>query len=183
MRHSGTQTNCSITCSVVWWILSWRMPSFCSSNPHTTSTERRQAERNYGINWRSDRHSPNIWAHFMSLARGKLRLWSANRRAGYFSNLTRDWLSIARVYSEQDTENGPWSLGSVQAGSCWHSWIQVVGGHDHMDDAGNARRTGYVMHRRWGAKPGVTACASTAFWHITWDKNLNGWKGLDMCMI
>ena len=46
-------------------------------------------------------------ARFLSLARGKLRLCSANHRAGYFSNLACDWLSIVWAYSEQETENGP----------------------------------------------------------------------------
>ena len=46
-------------------------------------------------------------AHFLSLARSKLRLCSANHRAGYFSNLACDWLSIVWAYSEQVTENGP----------------------------------------------------------------------------
>ena len=46
---------------------------------------------------------------FLSLAWSKLRLCSANHRAGYFSNLACDWLSIVWAYSEQETENGPWS--------------------------------------------------------------------------
>ena len=46
-------------------------------------------------------------ARFLSLARSKLRLCSANHRAGYFSNLACDWLSIVWAYSEQETENGP----------------------------------------------------------------------------
>ena len=50
----------------------------------------------------------DIWVRFPSLARSKLRLCLANHRAGYFSNLTCDWLSIAWAYSEQETENGPW---------------------------------------------------------------------------
>ena len=49
-----------------------------------------------------------IRARFLSLARSKLRLCSANHRAGYFSNLACDWLSIVWAYSEQETENGPW---------------------------------------------------------------------------
>ena len=44
-------------------------------------------------------------AYFLSLARSKLRLCSANHRTGYFSNLSCDWLSIVWPYSE--TENGP----------------------------------------------------------------------------
>ena len=42
-------------------------------------------------------------------ARSKLGLCSVNLRAGYFSNLACDWLSIVRTYSKQETENGPWS--------------------------------------------------------------------------
>ena len=44
-------------------------------------------------------------AHFLSLARSKLRLCSANHRAGYFSNLACDWMSIGWAYSEHETEN------------------------------------------------------------------------------
>ena len=48
------------------------------------------------------------WACFLSLAQSsKLRLCSANHRAGYFSNLACDWLSKVWAYSEQETENGP----------------------------------------------------------------------------
>ena len=47
------------------------------------------------------------WARFLSLARGKLRLCSANHRPGYWSNLPCDWPSTAWAYSEQETENGP----------------------------------------------------------------------------
>ena len=50
-----------------------------------------------------------IWACFLSLAWSKLRLCSANHRAGYFSNLACDWLSIVWAYFEQETESGPWS--------------------------------------------------------------------------
>ena len=55
--------------------------------------------------WRS---YSKIWVHFLSLTRRKLRLCSANHRAGCFSNLGCDWLSIVWAYSEQETENGPW---------------------------------------------------------------------------
>ena len=43
-------------------------------------------------------------APFLSLARSKSRLCSANHRAGYFSNLACDWLSIVWAYSEQERE-------------------------------------------------------------------------------
>ena len=46
-------------------------------------------------------------ACFLSLVRSKLRLWSANHRACYFSNLACDWLSIVWAYSEKGTENRP----------------------------------------------------------------------------
>ena len=49
------------------------------------------------------------WARFLSLARSELRLCSANHRAGYFSNLACDWLSIVWAYSNQKTENRSWS--------------------------------------------------------------------------
>ena len=48
-----------------------------------------------------------IWARFLSLARSKLRLCSANHRACYFSNLACDWLSRVRAYCEKKTESGP----------------------------------------------------------------------------
>ena len=48
------------------------------------------------------------WARFLSLARSKLRLCSANHRPGYWSNLPCDWLSTVWAYSEQETENRPW---------------------------------------------------------------------------
>ena len=51
----------------------------------------------------------DTWARFLSFARSKLRLCSANHRSGYWSNLPCDWLSTAWAYSEQETENGPWS--------------------------------------------------------------------------
>ena len=44
---------------------------------------------------------------FLSLGRNKHKLCPANHRAGYFSNLTCDWLSIVWAHSEQETENGP----------------------------------------------------------------------------
>ena len=47
------------------------------------------------------------WARFLSLTQSKLRLCSANHRAGYFSNLACDWLSTVWAYSELKTENGP----------------------------------------------------------------------------
>ena len=46
-------------------------------------------------------------ARFLSLARSKLRICSANHRPGYWSNLPSDWPSTAWAYSEQETENKP----------------------------------------------------------------------------
>ena len=48
-----------------------------------------------------------IRARFLPPARWKLRL--CNLRAGYFGNLTCDWLRIVWAYSKRETENGPWS--------------------------------------------------------------------------
>ena len=59
-----------------------------------------------------------IWDRFLSLAWSKLRLCSANHRAGYFRNLACDWLSIVWAYSEQETENGPRTFD-------WHSWHET----------------------------------------------------------
>ena len=61
---------------------------------------------------------------FPSLAWSKLRLGLANHRAGYFSNLTCDWLSIAWAYSEQETENGPWKQLSMMEIS--PLWLTVI---------------------------------------------------------
>ena len=44
---------------------------------------------------------------FLSRTCSKLRLCPANHRAGYFSNLVCDWLSIVWAYFKQETENGP----------------------------------------------------------------------------
>ena len=49
----------------------------------------------------------NTRACFLSLARSKLMMCSANHRAGYFSNLACDWMNIVRAYSEQETDNRP----------------------------------------------------------------------------
>ena len=66
---------------------------------------------NYGprtvpISCRCHQHCPG--PIFCLLLGSKLRLRSANHRAGYFSNLACDWLSIVWAYSKQETENGPW---------------------------------------------------------------------------
>ena len=60
---------------------------------------------------------------FLSLARSKLRLCAANHRPGYWAKLPCDWPSTAWAYSEQETENMPWTcedpavcLVLVQAG-------------------------------------------------------------------
>ena len=48
-----------------------------------------------------------IGACFLSLARSKLKICSANHRAGYWSTLPCDWPSTAWAYSEQETEKQP----------------------------------------------------------------------------
>ena len=53
-------------------------------------------------------HIRLIWARFHSLNRNKLKLCSVNHRAGYFSNVACDWLSIVWAYSKQGTANEPW---------------------------------------------------------------------------
>ena len=69
-----------------------------------------------------------IRAHSLSLAQSKLRLRSANHRPGYWSNLPCDWPSTAWAYSEQETENGPWSLQIIwRLGNCrWRIATRIV---------------------------------------------------------
>ena len=43
----------------------------------------------------------SIWTGFLSFARSKLRLCSANHRLGYWSNLPCDWPSTAWAYSRE----------------------------------------------------------------------------------
>ena len=63
------------------------------------------------------------WVRFPSLTWSKLRQCSANHRAGYFSNLACDWLSIVWAYSKQETENGPRLLLGEPGGKTF--WISV----------------------------------------------------------
>ena len=81
--------------------------------------------RFHNLAWQPQRHdrltetSGTLWIHGgdltnqrCSLATGcgiKFRLCSANPKPGYWSNLPCDWPSTAWAYSEQETENGPWS--------------------------------------------------------------------------
>ena len=58
------------------------------------------------------------------------RLCSANHRPGYWSNLPCDWLSTAWAYSEQETENGPWSLEVTAPDTC--QLIKVIFIHGTM---------------------------------------------------
>ena len=53
-----------------------------------------------GKPWTRARFSVSYWC--------KLRLCLANHRAGYFSNLACDWLSIVSAFFKQEVENGPW---------------------------------------------------------------------------
>ena len=68
----------------------------------------------------------DIWTCFLSLAWSKLRLCSANHRAGYFSNLACDWLSIVWAYSKQETENGPWSICLELHSGEWHRTSLII---------------------------------------------------------
>ena len=77
--------------------------------------------------WACQSNSNWIWSCFLSLARIKLRLCSANHRPGYWSNLPCDWPSATWAYSEQDTENVSWSwaslspsgAGPIPQHTCW----------------------------------------------------------------
>ena len=66
-------------------------------------TQKTPSTHNLGAH---DRHGSD----FGLLFRVSLRLCSVKHRAGYFSNLVCDWLSIVWAYSEQETENGPISI-------------------------------------------------------------------------
>ena len=44
----------------------------------------------------------------LSLARSKLRLYSANHRPGFWGNLPCDWPSTTWAYSKHATGHGPW---------------------------------------------------------------------------
>ena len=108
--------------NVEWHKISWN--SSAANGLSTSSIEF------YGIPWNSGAAKWNIiqfhgilWnfeivilintmltcARFLSLVQSKLRLCSANHRPGYWSNQPCDWPSIAWAYSEQETENGPWT--------------------------------------------------------------------------
>ena len=69
-----------------------------------------------------------IRTRFLSLARSKLRLCSANHKPGYWSNLPCDWLSTVWANSEQEKENRPSSwfypTGAVIA---YRNWYQYWG--------------------------------------------------------
>ena len=71
---------------------------------------------------------------FCLLLPSKLRLCSASHRAGYFSKLACDWLSMVWAYSEQEPENRPCCvlLSKIHAiyvlKSFLAGWIMGVGG-------------------------------------------------------
>ena len=81
----------------------WSMNTAMSFSPWITSSFRSGARLNFLYT-----NSYEFLGPFLSLARSKLRLCSANHRTGYWSNLPCDWPSTAWAYSEQDTENRPW---------------------------------------------------------------------------
>ena len=88
---------------------SWHGNAFpiTGDSPHKRPVMRKAIS--CGVNFMTDHDWAQFWAHFLSLVRSKLRLCSANHRPGYWSNLPCDWPSTAWAYSEQETENRPWS--------------------------------------------------------------------------
>ena len=99
-----------------------------------------------------------IRAHFLPLARSKLRLCSANNTPGYWSNLSCHWPSTAWAYSEQETEIGPMCLDlpkkaptlivcciSVSPRKCY--WDGVDKDISHAFLQSNYRRTQRVFER------------------------------------
>ena len=71
-------------------------------------------------------------AHFLSLARSKPRLCSANHRPGYWSNLPCDWPNTAWAYSEQETENGPGIPRIITAIPCVTRLIWCSSAHSYL---------------------------------------------------
>ena len=74
--------------------------------------------------------SASARACFLALTRSKLRLCLANHKAGYFSNLTCDWLSMVWAHFEQETENGPWLAtffihNGTQEKSIWIQYLKM----------------------------------------------------------
>ena len=65
---------------------------------------------NLPFRWTTFATWQDIKARFLSLARSKLRLCSANHRAGYVNNLSCYWLSIVWTYSKEEAENRPSTL-------------------------------------------------------------------------
>ena len=86
-----------------------RADSMFAPSQWETSLQSNTVSHRLGANPESALHSVETWACFLSLARSKFRLCSANHRPGYWSNLPCDWLSIAWAYPEQQTENRPWA--------------------------------------------------------------------------
>ena len=132
-------------CCIVIEMTSLSCPSHCQTLGPPTSRDQPFKTRHWCSTnltkiidnlWAADVHKTSastaarvIKTCFLSLARGKLRLCSANHRAGCWSNLPCDWLSIVTAYSEQeaeneqDTENGPsimtWDVGLSGHNECF----------------------------------------------------------------
>ena len=88
-----------------------------------------------GMSWSGNKLLPEPMltrARFLSFTRSKLRLWSANHRAGYFSNLACDWLSKVWAYSEQETENWP-RISGITRLKAYSSWSTTYMVHSKMD--------------------------------------------------
>ena len=66
-----------------------------------------------------------IWARFLSLARRKPRLCSVGHRAGYFSNLACDWLSLVRAYPAQKKpqKTGPEHVSVTIRNPFWNTYM------------------------------------------------------------
>ena len=88
----------------IWKLLYWEQ----GQTQHKTNTQAAHEQTEWQL-WKKQNaiqgcqtvecnSTSQSWACFLSLARSKLRLCSANHRAGYFSNLACDWLSIVWAY-------------------------------------------------------------------------------------
>ena len=130
LRWSGFMQTCFLT--FWWWLIDWLASWSCGMawNHWRTLSEQWAA---FGSLWAplemssslSDRWVGHfIWswgvepvdqafsrACFLSLGQSKLRLCSANHRAGYFSNLACDCLSLLRARDRKRGQLGdPWKF-------------------------------------------------------------------------
>ena len=103
MDNIGHQSDCEVTLDIPYLLLICNDKGSHGWTPH------------YSIKHFHTQELMITWPHFLSPTQSKLRLYSANHRAGYFHNLACDWLSIVLAYSEQEKENGLWCARNTRS--------------------------------------------------------------------